>query len=152
MKTSIIIPAYNEERGIGEVLGRITALGRDAYEIIVVDDGSTDGTSGIAEEFDVKLIRHGQNRGKGSAIRTGVENASGDYVVFIDADNTYPAETIPKIVEKLDGGYDIVICSRALADSKGITAFNRLGNALLGTMIKKYTAPSPPTPSAASME
>src|SRR5271167_3954854 len=92
---SILVPLYNEEEFIGPLLDRVLAAplpGGMDREVIVVDDGSTDGSAEIAEEVAraygsaVRVIRQGRNRGKGAAIRTAVEQASGEYCLIQDAD------------------------------------------------------------------
>jgi dolichol-phosphate mannosyltransferase len=117
-RLSIVIPAYNEERFIGTLLERIravdlTPLGFEK-EIIVVDDCSKDGTSEAVRRFsDVLLIRHEQNGGKGRAVRTGVERATGDYVMIQDADLEYePQDYTPMIQRLRSGSADIVYGSR----------------------------------------
>ena len=85
MKVSAIIPAYNEEKLIGNVLEVVTACS-DIDEIIVVSDGSTDGTVQIASNFPVKLVQLLENKGKGGAMKEGVTNSTGDVILFLDAD------------------------------------------------------------------
>ncbi len=116
---SVIIPAYNEADSIGRALRETAAvfasLGKP-FEIIAVDDGSADGTAAAIETAArelscVNLIRHGENRGKGEAVRTGVVNTSGDIVLFLDADlATHPSEA-PKFIAALDDA-EIAIGSR----------------------------------------
>jgi glycosyltransferase involved in cell wall biosynthesis len=84
---SIIVPAYNEASRIGKMLDVLNGLGRSQFQIIVVDDGSTDETSKVVSQYpDIACIRHSMNQGKGAAMATGIENASGDIILFIDAD------------------------------------------------------------------
>jgi len=123
---TIIIPAYNEEKGLLVVLNKLFKIVDNRYEVIVVDDGSEDGTSKITNVFPVKLIRHYINKGKGEAIITGANNALSDNIIFIDADDTYPVTTIPKMAEALLT-YDMVIGSRKYGQHN-IPRFNRLGN------------------------
>jgi glycosyltransferase involved in cell wall biosynthesis len=116
MKVSFLIPAYNEERTIGEVLSRIDALGLER-EIIVVDDGSRDATATIVESFarehdGVVLVRQA-NRGKGAAIRRAIEDITGEVAVIQDADMEYdPAEVPSLIAPILNGVADVVYGSR----------------------------------------
>jgi len=111
---SIVIPAFNEAQAISKDISTIiTAMegsGYD-YEIIVVDDGSTDGTGDIAEAMGVKVVRHPENKGVGVARTTGVRCASGSVIVMTDADNSYPNEDIPRLLS-LIGKYDMVIGAR----------------------------------------
>src|ERR1700675_2651076 len=99
---SVIIPAYNEEQGIADILTRtlracsVTAAkveGFREYEVIVVNDGSRDATGKIVTSFPgVRLIEHPDNRGYGAALKTGFSASKGDYIGFLDADGTYPPE------------------------------------------------------------
>lgn len=111
MKKTIIIPAYNEEDGIEEVVTRVKRVCSKGDEIIVVDDGSKDRTSETAKKLGVKVIRHKTNKGKAFALKTGYTSAKNDIIVTIDADCTYPPEEIPNLVRNLDG-YDLVVGSR----------------------------------------
>lgn len=105
---SVVLPAYNEVGHIRQEMERITtALGASPYsfEIIVVDDGSTDGTAEAVEGLDaVRLIRLSGNRGSGTARRIGTSQAAGRWVVWSDADMTYPNERIPELVDVLEEG------------------------------------------------
>lgn len=102
MKLSIIIPVYNEEKTIGRILEIIRKLKLPAKlgkEIIVVDDGSVDSTAEIVKQKkDFKYIRHSLNLGKGAAVRTGLENASGDLFIIQDADLEYNPEDFPNLL------------------------------------------------------
>lgn len=106
---SIVIPAFNEEKSIGHVLETVKKVS-EITQIIVVDDGSTDNTSGIVSKFtDVILLKHEKNRGKGSAMKTGLKKVTNDIVLFLDADlseiNQYQVESIIKPI--LEGNADI---------------------------------------------
>jgi len=111
MKKTIVIPAYNEEEGIKEVITRVKKVCSDGDEIIVVDDGSDDKTNEIAKKMGAKVLKHGTNMGKAIALKTGFKAAKNDVIVTIDADCTYPPEEIPKLVNGLEG-HDLVIGSR----------------------------------------
>lgn len=127
MKTSLVVPAYNEEKGLPMVMQEYQDF---VDEIIVVDDGSSDGTFQVAERQaygKIRLFRHEENRGKVAALRTGVQHATGDVIVFTDADYTYPARFVPALVREIEGGADLVLGAR-LQDRSNIPAFNRLGN------------------------
>jgi len=124
-EVSIVIPAYNENERMGEplqkILAYITGTGVNA-EIIVVDDGSSDATARIAEEafagtpdIPTRVIRYEQNRGKGFAVRTGLEAASADIALFTDADLSTPIEETTKLTEPIiRGEADVAFGSRAL--------------------------------------
>jgi glycosyltransferase involved in cell wall biosynthesis len=95
---TILLPAYNEEEALPGVLQEIREVmdATDyAYEILVVDDASTDRTPAIAEEFGARVIRHGTQQGSGAARRTGVRAAAGSIIVMLDADGTYDPPSIP---------------------------------------------------------
>ena len=111
MKKSVIIPAYNEERGIGEVIERVKKVCSDGDEIIVVDDGSRDRTKDIAKRAGVRILVHEKNQGKAIALKTGFRAAKNDVMVTIDADCTYPPEEIPNLIKNMEG-CDLVVGSR----------------------------------------
>ena len=127
MRTSLVIPAYNEEEGLPLVVREYLDV---VDEVIMVDDGSSDGTFQAAQRLvgeKVKLLRHEVNQGKVAALRTGVVQASGDVIIFTDADNTYPARYVPQLVQEIVKGADLVLGARIQA-RENIPAFNRLGN------------------------
>ena len=112
---SVIMPAYNEEQAIASDLGKIIdcmdASGYD-YEVIVVDDGSTDHTADIVRRFPrISLIQHPANRGTGAATNTAVRHARGEIIAMTDGDGTYPVQDIPKLLGYMDE-YDMVIGAR----------------------------------------
>ena len=118
---SIIIPSYNEESRLPDTLERIAAYlsdsGREA-EVLVVDDGSKDGTAAVAEYFRIKLptlrvVSNGVNRGKGYSVRHGMQEARGHVALFTDADLSAPIEEAGKLIDALDT-YDVAIGSRAM--------------------------------------
>lgn len=102
---SIIIPVYNEREGISHVIESMQSLREkhgSRWEIIVVDDGSTDGTSDVLKNIqDVVLVQHSLNRGYGAAIKTGIKHAKYDTIIISDADGTYSANDIPKLLGQL---------------------------------------------------
>lgn len=105
MKLSIIIPAFNEERTISKIFDKVAVLKIPDVEkeIIVVDDGSTDATASIISKSapNLKLIRHERNLGKGAAVRTGIKNATGEYIVIQDADLEYNPHDILKLINPI---------------------------------------------------
>ena len=108
LDVSVVLPAYNEAGHIADEVERISDT-LDAspytYEIIVVDDGSTDGTGDEVKGYDsVRLLRFPVNRGSGTARRIGTSEALGRYVVWTDADLTYPNERIPELIDRLESG------------------------------------------------
>lgn len=121
---SVIVPAFNEAARIGPTLERVDRyLGRrpGSFEIVVVDDGSGDATVRIAEEHaspSLRVVRLGENRGKGAALRRGVAASRGDRVLLCDADLSTPIEDVEALATALDGGFDLAIGSRALPSSR----------------------------------
>jgi glycosyltransferase involved in cell wall biosynthesis len=113
---SIVIPAFNEESGIKETIHDashvLSAIGINDAEIIVVDDGSSDRTGTIAAVEGAKVIRHPHNLGYGAALKTGILAAQHDLIAIIDADKTYPIESLADLVKEYRNGFDMVIGAR----------------------------------------
>ena len=107
---TVILPAYNEEEGISNVIGGIKELHLE-YEILVIDDASTDGTAKVASDAGARVIRHPYNKGNGASIKTGIREAMGDLVVMMDADGQHNPEDIPSLVKDI-GEYDMVVGAR----------------------------------------
>lgn len=132
---SVIIPAYNEERTVAEIIAKVAAVDLNK-EIIVVNDGSTDSTlsvlEGIKDKYGLKIINLPENRGKGFAIRKGIQKSRGDIILTQDADlETDPSE-YHKILEPiLSGRTKIVFGSRFLGGINKMNKFNYIGNRLL---------------------
>ncbi|HAW57671.1 MAG TPA: glycosyl transferase [Bacteroidales bacterium] len=109
---SVIIPAYNEEEGLKNTLDKINSLHLfDQFEFIVVDDGSTDQTARIAQEYPVHLFKHETNKGYGAALKTGIRKAKGEKVIFMDSDGQHDPTFLPQIAQMLQD-YDMVIGER----------------------------------------
>jgi glycosyltransferase involved in cell wall biosynthesis len=113
---TFVVPAYNEAPSLEEVLRRVYALPLRA-EVIAVDDGSTDHTREILDSFvgsdGLIALRHERNRGKGAAVRTGIERSTGDVVVIQDADMEYDPADVPELIRPIVEGYaDVVYGSR----------------------------------------
>jgi glycosyltransferase involved in cell wall biosynthesis len=130
---TVVVPVYNEEGALPHVLADIFAHVGPTFEVLVVDDGSTDRTCAVAGRFPCRLIRHEQNRGKGGAMQTGIASARGRKIIFIDGDATYPASNLPAIAASLDR-YDIVRCVRS-GGRHNIPLLNRIGNTLFDGML-----------------
>ncbi|HOJ39430.1 MAG TPA: glycosyltransferase family 2 protein [bacterium] len=132
VELSVVIPAYNEEKRLGPTLMAVAdyffSSGRN-FEIIVVDDGSQDGTRQVVEKMQrevfvryragrLKLLSHEKNRGKGAAVKTGMLSAVGEIVLFTDADLSTPVTEFSKMEQALMDGAEVAIASRGLADSR----------------------------------
>ena len=111
MKISIVLPAKNESAAIGQTLAQIQQL-QLAHEIIVVNDGSTDQTKQVAETAGAKVVTHPYSKGNGAAIKTGARTATGDIIVFMDADGQHDPQDITRLIEKIEQGYDLVVGAR----------------------------------------
>jgi glycosyltransferase involved in cell wall biosynthesis len=115
---SILVPAYGEAATVGEVVRRALALDELDVELLVIDDGSTDGTADAARaaadgDARLRVLTHEANRGKGAAVRTGIEASTGDIVVIQDADMEYDPRDMPKVLGPLlDGVADVVYGTR----------------------------------------
>ena len=120
MKLSIVVPCYNESKDIAknsEIIKNYLESIKQDYELILVNDGSKDNTKEVIETIPgVKALSYEPNRGKGGAVKYGIENATGDYVLFMDADLSTDLEAIDKFI-KLAPDYDMVIGSRHAKDS-----------------------------------
>ncbi|MBK0062866.1 MULTISPECIES: glycosyltransferase family 2 protein [unclassified Acinetobacter] len=111
MKISIVLPAKNESGAIGQTIEHIQQL-QLAHEIIVVNDGSTDHTQDVAEQAGAKVVSHPYSKGNGAAIKTGARTATGDVIVFMDADGQHDPQDIPRLLEQIEQGYDLVVGAR----------------------------------------
>lgn len=111
MKISIILPAKNESAAIVQTIAQIKQL-KLAHEIIVVNDGSTDNTKQVAEAAGAKVVTHPYSKGNGAAIKTGARNATGDIIIFMDADGQHDPQDIPQLLGKINQGYDLVVGAR----------------------------------------
>ncbi|MCX7562332.1 glycosyltransferase family 2 protein [Xanthomonadaceae bacterium XH05] len=121
MHLSIILPAKNEVAGLIRTLP-VLRQHLPSAEIIVVDDGSTDDTAAIAREHGATVLSSPYSMGNGAAIKRGARAAAGDILVFMDADGQHNPADIPKLLAKLDEGYDMVVGAR---DGSGQANFHR---------------------------
>jgi len=111
LKLSIVLPAKNESGAIADTIQDIAKL-TIAHEIIVVNDGSTDNTAAIATHAGAKVVTHPYSKGNGAAIKTGARTATGDIIIFMDADGQHDPQDIPRLLEKIEQGYDLVVGAR----------------------------------------
>ena len=141
---SIIIPAYNEDGSIGEVISKVRMLNPD-YQILVVDDGSEDGTAEAARAAGAEVHRHPYNIGNGAAVKTGIREAAGDILVFMDGDGQHDPEDIPRLLSHLPK-YDLVVGARSWKDQAsmgralGNVVYNRLAGYVAKFPIKDLTS------------
>ncbi len=133
-QASVVIPAYNEEEGIGSVVERLSSPG-GFREIVVVDDGSTDATSARAAAAGARVVRHPYNKGNGAAVKTGIREARGEIVLLLDADGQHDPADVDRILEPL-GIHDMVIGARTASDQEPVRA---LGNAVFNALASWLT-------------
>lgn len=142
---SIIIPAKNEEKGLLTFLPSLCEQ-YPHFEIILVDDGSTDNTADVAKALGVRVIRHPYSMGNGAAIKTGVRAASGDILIFMDADGQHQTKDIQPLLEKYQSGYDLVVGARAKHHQAstwrwlGNSLYNKIATALVGQNVLDLTS------------
>lgn len=145
MSVSVVIPAKNESGSIVALIKRLQALD-GLKEIIIVDDGSTDGTGDIAVELGVKVVHHPYSKGNGAAIKSGARSAAGDVIVFMDADGQHSPDDIPRLLERLEQGYDMVVGARQAGSQANIGRgfanrfYNRLASYMTGQKIEDLTS------------
>lgn len=144
-RISVVIPARNESAGLRQLLpGLLSQL--PGVEILVVDDGSTDDTAEVCADFKVKRVRHHYALGNGAAVKAGARAASGDVLIFMDADGQHLAEDIPLLLEKFAEGYDMVVGARQSGSHAGAhravanDAFSRFASWMVMQNIEDLTS------------
>jgi glycosyltransferase involved in cell wall biosynthesis len=144
---TLVVPAYNEENGIEGVVERLAALDLGVpVEILVVDDGSTDGTSAVLERLSaevpaLRVIDHGTNRGYGAALKTGFAAAKNEVVVITDADSTYPEDRIVDLLARIDDGAEMAVGART-GSKVNVPLIRRPAKAFL-RLLASYLAGTP---------
>jgi glycosyltransferase involved in cell wall biosynthesis len=148
-KVSIIIPAKNEAAALPGVLERLAAVfaarGADAHEVVVVDDGSTDGTGEAAAKAGARVVRHPYSMGNGAAVKAGMRAARGDVFVMMDADGQHAPEDVPLLLDGLVG-YAMVVGARTKGTGTGAHrglangVYNRLATYVVGRKVEDLTS------------
>ncbi len=142
---SLIVPARNEAEGLPELLLAIEAAVPEA-EVIVVNDGSTDGTADVCRKHSLRLISHPCSMGNGAAVKTGARMASGEILVFMDADGQHDPEDIQSLLEKMADGYEMVVGARRPDTHASVgrrianSFYNRLASWMTGHDIEDLTS------------
>ena len=146
MKLSIVIPCFNEKATLLELIDAVQSAPIQDKQIIIVDDGSTDGTRGILKEIqgedDIDIIYHDTNKGKGAALSTGFAAATGDICIVQDADLEYDPQEFPLVIQPiLDGKADVVFGSRFQSGRphRVVYFWHRIGNGLLTLLSNIFT-------------
>lgn len=135
LRVSAVLPAKNEAGVIGLTIEKLLQL-NVVDEVLVINDGSNDQTKVIAELAGAKVISHPYPKGNGAAIKTGARNASGDVIIFMDADGQHSPNDIPRLLEKINEGFDLVVGARQKGSqaSIGRGIANKLYNNLASYM------------------
>ena len=142
---SIILPAQNEAEGLRRTLPALRARFPDA-ELLVVDDGSTDDTAAVAAGAGARVLSSPYSMGNGAAIKRGARAASGEVLVFMDADGQHAAEHVPALLARLDDGYDMVVGARSREGQANLQRglanafYNRLASWMTGHHIADLTS------------
>ena len=145
MKISVVLPAKNESGGLRGTLAALRALLPDA-EVIVVDDGSTDNTALVASEAGGRVLSSPYSMGNGAAIKRGARAAGGEVIVFMDADGQHDPAHIPRLLARLEEGYDMVVGARDWSGQAGMsrglanTFYNWLATRMTGSQVRDLTS------------
>ena len=145
MRISLILPAKNEAEGLRRTLPGVRERLPEA-EIIVVDDGSTDETAAIARQFGAIVLSSPYSMGNGAAIKRGARAATGDIFVFMDADGQHDTQLIPRLLARLDEGYDMVVGARGWGDQASVGRgmanylYNRIASIMTGFVVADLTS------------
>lgn len=137
-KVTIIIPAYNEGEGLARTLPKLVSLAETSgWEVIVIDDGSSDNTAEVTRAHGARLLSHPYNKGYGAALKTGIRNASNEIIVMMDSDGQHSGSEIHKLLEHIDR-YDMVVGARSsdvLVRAPGKKLLSMVANFLIGSKI-----------------
>ncbi|GAA3572947.1 glycosyltransferase family 2 protein [Marinobacter xestospongiae] len=142
---SIVIPAKNESLSIVNLISGILSVVENA-EVIVVNDGSSDNTGELAEKAGALVVHHPYSKGNGAAIKSGSRVASGTVIVFMDADGQHDPKDIPRLLEKMEEGYDLVVGARGRESQASLGRglanglYNKLASYMTGHAVKDLTS------------
>ena len=145
MLISVVIPAKNEAAVIGQTVARVLSVLPDA-ELVVVNDGSIDDTAQVARQAGATVIDHPYSKGNGAAIKTGARAATGEVIVFLDGDGQHAPEDIPRLLAKLEQGYDMVVGARQAGSQASVgrglanTLYNKLASYMVGHKVEDLTS------------
>ena len=151
MHFSIILPAKNESAAIGATVDKIHAqlalMGLEAAaEVLVVNDGSSDDTAAVAQAAGARVVHHPYSKGNGAAIKTGARAAQGDVLVFMDADGQHDPADIPRLLDQLNQGHDMVVGARQKGSQASVGRglanglYNRLASWMTGHKVEDLTS------------
>lgn len=142
---SIVLPAKNESAAIGDTVAGIVRVLPEA-EVIVVNDGSTDATAAVAEAAGARVVHHPYSKGNGAAIKTGARAASGEVIVFMDADGQHDPADIPRLLALIEQGHDMVVGARQKGSQASVGRgfanglYNRLASWMTGHKVQDLTS------------
>lgn len=145
MKVSIVLPAKDEVKAIPDVIPAVMKACPDA-EVLVVDDGSSDGTGEVARELGARVVRHSYPMGNGAAIKTGARHATGDVLVFMDADAQHDPEDICRLLKSIEDGYDMAVGARSSSSQAsfvrgfGNWVYNRMASWMTEQKVEDLTS------------
>ena len=145
MKISIVLPAKNESAAIGQTLQKLRMQCASA-EIIVVNDGSSDDTASVARAAGARVLHHPYSKGNGAAIKTGARAATGEVIVFMDADGQHDPADIPRLLDTLQQGYDMAVGARQKGSQASVGRglangfYNRLASWMTGHNVEDLTS------------
>ena len=144
---SVVLPALDEKENLVKLLPRLRRVLEErktpAFEILLVDDGSRDGTGALAREFGARVVSHPEPLGNGAAVKRGIREARGEWILLMDADGQHPPEEIPKLLEEMDR-YDMVVGARkgggSLHRNLANLVYNGLASYVTGRRIEDLTS------------
>lgn len=148
MHFSVVLPAKNESAVVGHTVAAIRAIHPDTtqVEVLLINDGSTDGTAEAAEAAGARVVHHPYSKGNGAAIKTGARAAQSDVIVFMDADGQHDPADIPRLLEKLEQGHDMVVGARQKGSQASVgrglanSFYNRLASWMTGHRVEDLTS------------